>query len=104
MAENLNQEFFDLLLYLLTSSRVAIDEPKRYGSFRLFESFVKLLDARRKLKELPSDTVLEKLSGEIDKNRKVASSSSSVHTKEYVQLLDHLIEIMAEEIMRRDQT
>jgi hypothetical protein len=104
MPENLNQEFFDLLLYLLTSSRVAIDEPKRYGSFRLFEAFGKLLDARRKLKELPSDNVLEKLSNKLEKNRQVTTSSSSVHTKEYAQLLDRLIEIMAEEITRRDQT
>ncbi len=96
MIESLDQIFYDLLLYLLTSSRVAIDEPKRYGSFRLFEGFRKLLDTRRKMKELPPNEILDRLCAEIERQRDVVTSSSKVHTKEYGQFIDQLIDIMAE--------
>jgi hypothetical protein len=101
MIGSLDQDLYDLLLYLLTSSRVAIDEPKRYGSFRLFEGFRKLLDTTRKMKELPPNEILDRLVAEIERHRDVVVSSSKVHTKEYSQFIDHLIDIMAEGAKKR---
>ena len=101
MESDIDRDFFDIVLYLLTSSRVAIDEPKRYGSYRLFEAFRKLLEIRAKLKEIPADEIYEKLRSEIDRHREAVNSSSKVETNEYREFLDRLIEIMADEVERK---
>lgn len=87
-------EFFETMLYLLTSARVCIDEPKRYGSFRLFQAYRKLLELVIKHNLAKDMSQIKNALDEIEKNRKLISSSSCVESKEYTQLLDKLIEIM----------
>lgn len=90
-------EFFDLLLFLVTSARVAIDEPKRYGSFRLFMGYSKLLELARK-----SDAPKAKLYGDLlkrlEEKKAVVASSSAAETPAYADLLDEMIDAMAKEI------
>jgi hypothetical protein len=74
-------------------------ELRKYGSFLFFEAFRKLLDVRGKLRELPSKAIVEESSNETERIPAVAAISSN--PKEYAQFLAHLIEIMAEGVIRR---
>ena len=90
-------EFFDLLLFLVTSARVAIDEPKRYGSFRLFMGYSKLLELARR-SGAPKAGLYEDLLTKLEEKKAVVASSSSTGTPEYADLLDDLIDAMAKEV------
>lgn len=86
----------DVLIYLLTSVRLTLEEPKRYCTLYMFQAFRKLLEVRLTLKELPSDEIFEKFRVEVQRNHDLVTSSSMVGTKEYADFLDHLIELVAE--------
>jgi hypothetical protein len=47
--EQLEQRFFELVCYMVTSARNLIPEPKRYGPQRLVESVSRLIDIVRDL-------------------------------------------------------
>lgn len=94
--QNLDEEVFEFLLYLLTSARVAVDEPKRYGSFRLFQAYTKLLELTPKL-NISKREVYERIRSELNRRKDAVASSSKAETKEYADLLDMLIEMMAAE-------
>ena len=45
----LEQEFFELICYMISSARNLIPEPKLYGPFRLIDAVSRLIDILRKL-------------------------------------------------------
>lgn len=94
--EEIEEEVYDLLTYILSSARVCVDEPKRYGSFRLFQSYKKLLEVMLRLNILKDKTLLKRQLEEIEKNKKAIASSSCVGTMDYLELLDRLIEMSLE--------
>jgi len=95
--QDTNEGIFELLLFLLTSARVAVDEPKRYGSFRLFQAYKRMLALAPRL-DASRGKVYERILGDLERKKDVAASSSSVGTEEYGDLLDELIETMANEV------
>jgi hypothetical protein len=45
----LEQEFFELVCYMVSSARNLIPEPKLYGPFRLIDAVSRLVDILRKM-------------------------------------------------------
>ena len=58
---------FHLSLYLLTSARGCLEEPKIYGVVRLLEALVRLIDLQKAIKTCSSDQFLEAMKPRIDK-------------------------------------
>jgi hypothetical protein len=88
---------FAVALFMLTSARMTIDEPSRYGPKRLMDSLMRVL-------QLPQDTRDDFLSSVLTELQKRTDMqfSSMVYTKEYKEFLDSLIEKFVKELERRN--
>jgi hypothetical protein len=91
---------FELALFLLTSTRTVIDEPKRYGPRRLYEALEKLVNLPLIDKRIPDDPIFAHLRKRIADHPEL-QSSSVVYTKPFTSLLDSLIVDLMEELKKR---
>jgi hypothetical protein len=88
---------FDLALFLLTSARTTIDEPKRYGPRRLLDSFEKLVNLPVQNRTIPDDPLFAKLREKLNKNPHLRSSST-VFSQEFKDFLDGMIAEFVDEL------
>jgi len=91
---------FDLALFILTSVRTTIDEPKRYGPRRLMEVLEKLVNLPLTDPRINDDPLFRTIRTEISAHPHL-SSSSVVFTDEFRQFVDKLIVEFVGEMERR---
>lgn len=60
---------FDFILYLITSARITLDERAIYGSFRLIEGAIRLIEAAEEIPGLEVDDFLRAMRNSIDQNK-----------------------------------
>jgi len=92
--DKLNDEFFNLVAYMVTSARGLIDEPSDYGIFRLLDSSGRLLAIMEAGGTL--DPFLTHLKEEIDQERE--GSMDEDRQREH---LDQLVVEIAHELQNR---
>lgn len=63
------ERLFELVLYLISSARLTLDEPPIYGSLRLVEGASRLVDAASELGEIDVDDFLERGRDSIEANK-----------------------------------
>jgi len=90
-------EAFELLVFLVTSARGCVDEPKLYGTFRLVDAASKLIGFVLGNHPEQSEGFLRDLKQEID-GRKL---SLMTDLKEYVEFLSDTTQKVAQELRRR---
>ncbi|MGA3404952.1 MAG: DUF6092 family protein [Candidatus Bathyarchaeia archaeon] len=93
---------FDLALFILTSARTTIDEPKRYGPRRLMEVLEKLVNLPLTNPQIPDDPFFQKIRTEIAAHPHL-SSSSVVFTDEFREFIEKMIAEFIDEMKRRHQ-
>ncbi|MGB9800339.1 MAG: DUF6092 family protein [Thermanaerothrix sp.] len=94
-AEHLQEEFFHLIAYMITSARGLYEEPADYGVFRLLDSAGRLLDILQN-QGLLTDRFLLDLKQKIDAERE-----NSMDNERQRRLLDEWILAISEEMRRR---
>jgi len=91
----LKNDFFSLLAFMVISARNCIEEPKLYGPFRLIEGVSRLIEILEKL-ELSDEFLLE--AREKIENKKYSVMNNK---DEFVKFLDDLTLDFAEELKKR---
>jgi len=91
---------FDLALFILTSVRTTIDEPKRYGPRRLMEVLEKFVNLPLIDPRIPDDQFFQTIRAEIAAHPHL-SNSSVVFTSEFKEFVDKLIVQFVDEMERR---
>ena len=102
---------FDTVLFMLSSSRITIDESSRYGPKRLYDSLIKVLELHLDYptEEMrPSDgtairdeiSFLKEILIEL-RSRTDLRSSSMIYTQVYRDFLDDLLNRFVQEMERR---
>jgi hypothetical protein len=94
-----NSALFDLALFILTSARTAIDEPKRYGPRRLLDSFEKLANLPVQDRTIPDEPLFAKLREKLNRHPHLRSSST-VFSQEFKDFLDGMIAEFIDEMKR----
>lgn len=90
-------EAFELLVFLITSARGCVDEPKLYGTFRLVDGASKLIGFILENHPEQSEVFLRDLKEEID-----ARKLSLMTDKEgYIEFLSDIARKVAQELKRR---
>lgn len=97
MTERAAGTLHELVLYLVSCARLSLDEPAVYGSFRLVEMVVRLIDAAGAL-GLAADEQLRAWRDEADRE-KIRIVDDPAH---YRAWLDDLLARIAAEAMRRN--
>lgn len=97
------QQLSELALFILTSARTTIDEPKRYGPRRLMDALEKLVQLPLHDTRIPDAKLYENL------RRAIASSphlktSAAVATEEFKTFLDKMIVEAIDEIRTHAQS
>lgn len=90
----LEQEFFELICYMITSARNLIPENKLYGPFRLVDAVSRLIDIIRKL-DLKS-TRLEDIQKQIEEGKYTVMESEEKFTAFLENLVMGLVPLMEE--------
>lgn len=91
------QGIFELALFLLTSARGCVSEPRIYGSLRLLEAISKLPDLYSKTNLSKRDQFLRDAKRRIDENKSKVMSSETA----FVGFIDEMIDDFTEELKRR---
>jgi len=86
----MNKKFFEMIVYLITSARDCMDEPKIYGSLRLLDSTSMLYELMDK--EDIDTGKLYKIIDKINENKHICMTDQ----KAFKELLDKLIEEFVE--------
>jgi hypothetical protein len=94
---------FELALFILTSARTTIDEPKRYGPRRLMEVLEKLVNLPLTDPQIPDDPFFQKIRTEIAAHPNL-STSAVVFTDEFREFVDTLIVEFVDEMKKRNET
>jgi Family of unknown function (DUF6092) len=88
---------FELVLYLVSCARLSLDEPQIYGSFRLVEAAVRLVDAAGTW-GMERDEVLERVRASIEEEKLRMIDDHAG----YRAWLDRLLRDLAEEAVARN--
>ena len=88
------EEYFNLIAYMITSARNLYDEPPDYGAFRLLDAAGRLLEILGASGEL--DPFLARLKEEIDAERQ-----GSMDDARQRQNLERWVMTLANELRRR---
>jgi hypothetical protein len=96
MSEPREQLLFELVLYLVSCARLSLDEPQIYGSFRLIEAAVRLVDAAGAW-GLDRDQTLERVRASIEQEKLRMIDDPTG----YRAWLDRLLHELASEAARR---
>jgi hypothetical protein len=97
VTESHDQPLFELVLYLVSCARLSLDEPVIYGSFRLVEAAVRLIDAAGAW-GLDRDQVLERVRASIEEEKLRMIDDPTG----YRAWLDRLLHELAGEAARRN--
>jgi hypothetical protein len=89
---------FELILYLVSCSRLCLDEPPIYGSFRLIEGASRLIDAGAQGAAFDPDQLLLDCREEIEREKLRMIDDRDG----YREWLDGLLQRMAAEATRRN--
>lgn len=90
---------FELALFILTSARTIIDEPKRYGPRRLMDTLEKLVNLPLTDTCIPDDSFFKKIRTQIAAHPHLRTSSV-VFSNEFKEFLDRMIADFIEEMKR----
>ncbi len=93
---------FDLALFVLTSARTTVGEPKRYGPRRLLDSLEKVLNLPLIDRRIPIDPFLETIREQIAQHPEFRTSSV-VFTHEFTAFLDGMIFQFVDEMKKRSR-
>lgn len=86
------QEFFELICYMITSARNLIPEKKLYGPFRLIDAVSRLIDITEKL-DLKSPR-LEAIQKQIEESKYTVMESDETFTTFLENLVMSLVPLM----------
>jgi hypothetical protein len=90
-------EAFELLVFLITSARGCVDEPKLYGTFRLVDAASKLVGFVLEDHPEQSEGFLRDLKQEIDEKK----LSLMADQEGYIEFLGDITREVAQELKRR---
>lgn len=93
--QELKNDLFYLIAYLITSARGLLDEPAEYGIYRLLDTTGRLLEILE-ANQLMDDPFLQDL-----KNRISEEMAGSMNSQRQREKLDELLEMVTMEINRR---
>jgi hypothetical protein len=93
---------FELALFVLTSARTIIDEPKRYGPRRLLDTLEKLVNLPLSDHRITDDPFFEKIRNQMAAHPELRSSSV-VFSERFKTFLDNMIVEFIEEIKKRSK-
>jgi hypothetical protein len=93
--DELEQEFFELTCYMVTSARNLIQENKLYGPFRLVDAVSRLIDVLQKL-DLKSPR-LEAIQKQIEEGKYMVMESDEKFTDFLETLVMSLVPLMQDE-------
>jgi hypothetical protein len=88
----LEQEFFELVCYMVSSARNLIPEPKLYGPFRLIDAVSRLIDILRRM-DLSSPR-LETIQKKIEEDKYSVMDSEEKFTTFMENLVMSLVPLM----------
>ncbi len=91
-AEELNNEFFALLAFLVVSARNCVEEPKLYGPLRLIDGASRLIEILEKAGI--EDPFFQEVKEKIDQNKYTVMSNRN----QFVQFLDDLTKDFSKEM------
>lgn len=92
------EEFiFEYSLFLLTSARGTVDEPRLYGALRLVDGISRLTDLYSRSAELKQDEFLMGIRAEIETHLNNAMTSD----EQFIRFMDDLIVKFTDEMKRR---
>lgn len=91
------EHLFDILIFLVTSTRGCIDEPPLYGPFRLVDALSRLIDLYDRVPGLKKDAFLTEIKAEIDRKKFLVMSDPEGFKK----FLDELVRKFTVELKRR---
>lgn len=94
-ADHLQEEFFHLIAYMITSARGLYEEPADYGVFRLLDSAGRLLEILQS-QGLLTDPFLLGLKQQIDAERE-----NNMDNERQRKLLEEWILAISDELRRR---
>lgn len=90
--DELEQQFFELICYMVTSARNLIPENKLYGPFRLVDAVTRLIDVLQKL-DLKSPR-LEAIQKQIEEGKYMVMESDEKFTDFLENLVMSLVPLM----------
>ena len=90
--DELEQQFFELICYMVTSARNLIPENKLYGPFRLVDAVSRLIDVLQKL-DLKSPR-LEAIQKQIEEGKYMVMESDEKFTDFLENLVMSLVPLM----------
>ncbi len=90
--DELEQQFFELICYMVTSARNLIPENKLYGPFRLVDAVSRLIDVLQKL-DLKSPR-LEAIQKQIEEGKYMVMESDEKFTDFLENLVMNLVPLM----------
>lgn len=93
--DELEQQFFELICYMVTSARNLIPENKLYGPFRLVDAVSRLIDVLQKL-DLKSPR-LEAIQKQIEEGKYMVMESDEKFTDFLETLVMSLVPLMQDE-------
>lgn len=93
--DELEQQFFELICYMVTSARNLIPENKLYGPFRLVDAVSRLIDVLQKL-DLKSPR-LEAIQKQIEEGKYMVMESDEKFTDFLENLVMSLVPLMQDE-------
>ena len=93
--DELEQQFFELICYMVTSARNLIPENKLYGPFRLVDAVSRLIDVLQKL-DLKSPR-LEAIQKQIEEGKYMVMESDEKFTDFLETLVMSLVPLMQNE-------
>jgi len=91
------REVFAIAMYLLTSARGCLDEPKLYGPLRLLEVISRLASLSEHAGTIEKDEFLVQAKSKIDMNKHLVMESED----DFAGFLDALITEFTQELKRR---
>ena len=93
--QELKNDLFYLIAYLITSARGLLDEPAEYGIYRLMDTTGRLLEIME-ANQLMDDPFLQDL-----KNRISEEMAGSMDSQRQREKLDELLEMVSAEMNQR---
>jgi len=93
--DELEQQFFELICYMVTSARNLIPENKLYGPFRLVDAVSRLIDVLQKL-DLESPR-LEAIQKQIEEGKYMVMESDEKFSDFLENLVMSLVPLMQDE-------
>lgn len=90
----MNENFFEMIVYLVTSARGCMDEPKIYGSLRLLDSTSMLYELMDQ--EDIDIGKLDKIIDKINENKHICMMDREAFKGLLDELIDELVELTYE--------